>query len=402
MAKILLAWELGGGLGHIAKLALIGQELARRGHQVTAAVRDLVHADQVFQGTGIAYFQAPTKVSPCETRFNPPATFAHILHNCGFSAAAELRGMTSAWKALYEAIAPDIILADHSPTALLAARGTTAKTVQFGTGFCSPPDRDPLPQLRRSKTRTDQQLLADEDHVLQVVNKVLQSLGQHDIERISQLYADTDDNILTTFPELDHFGARENQRYWGPLPSNLGRAPLWPKGKGPRIFAYLKSFPALPAILNTLRQLGCPTILVTDGVDSALLQHYRADHLKLEESTVDADQAARECDFAILNAGHGMTATVLLAGTPSLQIPIYIEQYLLAKAVDRLGACLVAPSNNSSAVVSQLKTLLSSKAYLQKAQEFASRYQDFRPQTVVAQIADRLEQLTASNCKSLV
>ena len=402
MAKIVLAWELGGGLGHIAKLVLVGQELARRGHKVTAAVRDLVHADQVFQGTGIAYFQAPTKVSACKTRFNPPETFAHILHNCGFSTAAELRGMASAWKALYEALSPDIILADHSPTALLAARGASAKVVQFGTGFCSPPDRYPLPQLRRSKTRTDQQLLEDENHLLQVVNEVLQSFGQHHLQRVSQLYGDTDDNILTTFPELDHFGARENQRYWGPLPSNLGRAPLWPKGKGPKVLAYLKSFPALPAVLNALRQLGCPTILVTDGVDPALLQQFRADNLKVEESTVDADKVARECEFAILNAGHGMTATVLLAGKPSLQIPIYIEQYLLAKAVDRLGAALVAPSNNSSAVVSQLKALLSSTVYLGKAQEFASRYQDFRPQTVVSQIADRLEQLGASNCKGLL
>ena len=34
MARILLAWELGGGLGHVTRLEPLARELVRQGHDV--------------------------------------------------------------------------------------------------------------------------------------------------------------------------------------------------------------------------------------------------------------------------------------------------------------------------------------------------------------------------------
>ena len=41
MPTVLLAWELGGGLGHFMNLRPLAEGLRRRGHRVVAALRDL-------------------------------------------------------------------------------------------------------------------------------------------------------------------------------------------------------------------------------------------------------------------------------------------------------------------------------------------------------------------------
>ena len=46
MARILLTWELGGGLGHLMNLRPLAEGLTRRGHRVVAALRDLSSARQ--------------------------------------------------------------------------------------------------------------------------------------------------------------------------------------------------------------------------------------------------------------------------------------------------------------------------------------------------------------------
>ena len=44
MARILLAWELGGGLGHIVRFQRLIKELRNRGHAVSVALPYLQHA----------------------------------------------------------------------------------------------------------------------------------------------------------------------------------------------------------------------------------------------------------------------------------------------------------------------------------------------------------------------
>jgi UDP:flavonoid glycosyltransferase YjiC (YdhE family) len=62
MATILLTWELGGGMGHLANLAPLARGLAERGHRVTAALSDLSRAHRAFAGVPVAFFQAPHRL----------------------------------------------------------------------------------------------------------------------------------------------------------------------------------------------------------------------------------------------------------------------------------------------------------------------------------------------------
>src|SRR5215207_9183305 len=120
VATILLAWELGGGSGHLMQLMPIARSLARRGHRVHAALRDLSKAPAVFGPGVVRFLQAPYKSSPPRIEMRRPKTMAHIFHNTGFADVDELAALCEAWRGLFDLVRPDLILCDHSPTALLA------------------------------------------------------------------------------------------------------------------------------------------------------------------------------------------------------------------------------------------------------------------------------------------
>src|SRR4051794_14012883 len=118
MATVLMAWELGAGLGHLQRLRPGAEQLLRRGHRGYAAVRDLSRAGTVFRELDVKLLQAPQKLRPPPSEFKPPLTFPHILHNTGFADLIELAAMAGAWRNLLELVRPNVVLFDHSPTAL--------------------------------------------------------------------------------------------------------------------------------------------------------------------------------------------------------------------------------------------------------------------------------------------
>ena len=122
MVKVLFAWELGGGLGHLVPLAPIVAGLRERGHEVFLAARDLRRVDHVFGEFGVNYLQIPFSHGKRSTEIRPPRNFAQILNNCGFGDVAELRGLTAACRSMLDLIRPDLIVCDHAPGAFELSR----------------------------------------------------------------------------------------------------------------------------------------------------------------------------------------------------------------------------------------------------------------------------------------
>jgi UDP:flavonoid glycosyltransferase YjiC (YdhE family) len=374
MSRILFAWELGEGLGHVTNIRPVAIELAKLGHEVVVASRNVRTAAVVLDGTAIPYMQCPHQNWRLPRRNRPIVSYAHLLHTTGFGDAAGLTALVGAWRSLFEQTRPDLVVFDHSPTALLACRGTGIRRVTLGSGFFSPPDVMPLPRVRNDIAMSNEELVADERRVLETANTVLTSLSAPPLESLGRLYSEVELNMLTTYPELDHFGERPGQRYWGVHTDCPAAPPEWPPGEGSRIFAYLKPMPILNDLLMELGRLGNPCLVYGPWAESAAGGQFAVPNVRLTSKPVDIKRVAAECDLAILNGTHSTTAEMLGNGVPALHFPIFAEQALVARRATQLGAGILQAPGTAAAVRESLHRMLTDSTFRTAAADVAERW----------------------------
>lgn len=398
MATVMFAWQLGTGLGHLAQMLPLARGLAEAGHAVFLAARDLAGAPGMLGTTHVKLLQAPAKTQG-RLQFPDATNVAQLLGNLGFGDDGELSGLASAWRNLIHLVRPRLIVFDYSPAALLAARGLPVRRVLVGSGFCCPPDVRPLPAIRSLEgvSVDADRVLADEDRILDRANRVLRRWRVAPLQRLGQLFGEVDDCLLTTFPELDHFGPIPRVRYDGPINGTGGDPVTWPNAPADRskVFAYLKPARSLPAVLAALRDLGWPSVVFMTDRLQATWGRFACGTLRFTDRRPDIAKIAAGCDCAILNGTHGTTCDLLLSGKPTLQVPLTGEQELLAHAVARMGAGVVlrGPRVDAANVRAALSELVSSGAYAAMAKEFAARHATFDPRQQREDLLGRLRAL---------
>lgn len=395
MATILLTWELGAGTGHCVNLLPVAQHLSKQGHEVYLALRDLSLAHAVFGDLNVKILQAPYKPNKPDKPIPEAINYAHILHNIGFEKKEELSTLAQAWRNLYDCVKPDLIVFEHSPTALLASQGFNSKKVLLGTGFFTPPDTYPLPILRPWMNVDLKHLQQDEDRVLDNANHLLKGWRRPPLDRLGQLFAQVDENILLTFSELDHYQQRQEAKYWGHWSITGGGEPDWPAGEGPKVFGYLRPFKTLPYFLKLIRQLQIRAYFYVVGFSADMRRQFEGGNLKLADRRVDMVHIGRECDLAILNGNAGTTTSLLLAGKPSFQLPVHLEQTIFSKRIvdAQVGSgCFVGKPQQFKP---RLTSMLQQNCFASAAQNFADRYQRFTQEEVLKNVITRFDELLA-------
>lgn len=393
MANIFFAWEFGAGLGHLGKFLPLARILRERGHRVHWAVASASSAARLLDRENFTWLQAP--VSPERSRPGPPLSYSDILLRFGYADAADLLGLTVAWRELMQMAGADTVLADHAPTALLAARTLDLPVVLHSSGFCVPPLQSPTPSMRPWLSIPHEQLVAIEREALASINAVLDRFGQPPLDAVAQLFAVTE-NTLLGFPELDHYEHRGPARYWGNLPdAGVGDPPAWPDLPGKRLFAYLRRetrhVEAALAALQTLRQ---PSVVFFPGLDETWRTRFAAPHLVFVAAPLDLARCGAEADAAITYAGLSTTTRFLLTGKPLLLLPNHLEQFLMARRVEQMGAGLfVDPEKPPTDLPDKLRRVVFDPFFADNAQAFARKYAAFPQETVVANLVRRIEEI---------
>lgn len=372
MARILMCWELGAGYGHLAPLLSLARPLQTQGHTLMLAVRDLASAEAVLGASGIPFFQAPANFSPLRGTLH---SYPQILLHTAFHDLDELKSRTRAWRALYELLKPDILVCDHSPTALLAARDLRLRCVATGNGFVLPPDVTPLPELRHWEAAAPEELERHEAQTLDMANAVLKSLGAAPLARLGQLIGDAA-QALFTLKELDNYGSlRRDAGYWGVPPGPKGAVPRWPEGEGKRIFLYGQPFPSLPQVLADLDKSGHRSLVYIPKLTPEERQGLQSQRMHVADTLLDMTAVSRECDCAVMTNGHGTATAMLLAGKPVLILPQHLEMLLIGESVKAHGVGLVAPALNPEGIRTKLARLLEEESFSREARAVAERYQ---------------------------
>ncbi len=393
--SVFYGWEFGANLGHIGAFLPLARTLRDKGHVVHWAVASSTSAARILDKEGFSWLQAPT--CPEQARQGPPLTYADILLRFGYASASDLLGLTVAWRELMKLAGAQVVLTDHAPTALLAARTLDLPAVLFSSGFCVPPRQAPTPNMRPWIPLPTEQLAAIERPALASINAVLERFGKLPLGGIAQLFDVAEDTLLG-FPELDHYAERGPARYWGNLPdAGVGDPAPWPNMPGKRLFAYLRTeCRHYESALTALHALGQPTVVFFPAAPEALISRFSAPHLVFVQSPVDLARTGREADAAITYASLSTTTRFLLAGKPTLLLPGHLEQFLMAKRVEQMGAgLLIDPEKPPTELQQQLQKVVFDPFFAGNAQAFARKYAAFPQEVVVANLVRRIEELAA-------
>jgi UDP:flavonoid glycosyltransferase YjiC (YdhE family) len=95
----------------------LARELRQAGHEVHWAVTQPAAVGDFLAKDGFTWLAAPSTAEA--SRPGPPLTYADILLRYGYAESKALLGLVGAWRELMRLTGARLVLADHSPTALL-------------------------------------------------------------------------------------------------------------------------------------------------------------------------------------------------------------------------------------------------------------------------------------------
>jgi hypothetical protein len=349
VARILLCWELGADYQHLLSLQAIARFYQVKGYEVWVAGRDVTKLKRLFSDVKINVVQAPFSDSAAELGLekSAPRSYADFLRRCGFHHADALTGLVSAWRTLFAFIQPNLLLCDHAPVALLAARdlsvaGRAVTKVAVGMPFSVPDDNRPAGVFFAGDLAKND-IVRYEDDLVKVINKVCIEFSIPRINNLADLFSDLEKCIFQTYSELDHYGYRSaDQRYKtsyvGTAVPDFSEPAVFPHFKGPKIYCHVKGSAETPVLLKTLQAIECSAIVLADGIPESIINAHQSKHISYVDKPVSMRDVLEKSTFAILNGGINSVSLFMKAGIPIGLFPLHIEQFLMAKRVEALNA----------------------------------------------------------------
>lgn len=334
MARILIGWDLGGGLGHIVNLVMVGKALAARGHEPVLAVRDPVAVWSMTRDSGLRVVAAPAS----RVRMSLPVgsafrarSLVDILCVHGMANPELLEPQVRAWRDLIDLVDPALVIGEFAPTLCLAAAGRVP-SISFGIGFtvpCLAPDGS-FPVLNPAGTT-----LLPATALVESVSRVLGQLGVAvPANPLAALLGDAQLNVATDL--VDPY--REVRAPGSPGPLWRLPAAAVPLPASPFCLVYLPAeHPGIREIVAGLAGLRVPGIAFVRGADKALRAELGRCGLEVSDRPFDIEEVLPRVSVVFHHAGAGLVERCLAWGRPQVVSPQVLEQELIGNALLRLG-----------------------------------------------------------------
>jgi hypothetical protein len=342
MSRILYAWEVGDHHGHVVPYLPLLQALRARGHEVSVAARDTGEIARKVHAAGLTLAQAPVCLRTFGGIAGDSIDYAEILQHHGYAHAPTLLGLALGWRGLFDAVRPDLVIANNAPLALWTAQRRHIRRIRLGSGFNCPPLEAPMPELRPGQGDTRARREATDAHIVATVNAVAAQIGDAPIANVRDLF-DGCETWLFTLPELDHYGARPGAPYLGLPAFTPARVDATVPG-APQVFAYVRmDHPHTELLLAALAKLDRPAVVCCPDIDDGRLARFASPRVRISREPLDAREALAHARVVVNHGGHNLTAESLLSGVPVLCLPGHLEQDLVALNVERIGVGLRVP-----------------------------------------------------------
>ncbi len=350
--RVVCVWEMGGNLGHLTNLKLFVDAALERGLQVSLVVRQLQHVATVFPNYTVDLWQAPHLNLPYDGNAGPMVSYTDMVLSQAFASRDQLSTLLKAWDNIFSRLKPDLVIFDHAPTALIASVGQPWEKWAVGSGFLIPrsdvpyfgvfPDVPKNPQNSRRLQEVEQKALG-------LINDALRKRGLTSWNSLSLWFEQCDLQLLTSFPEADHFGARESGHYLGVDATTGGREPAWGSPSAdsrPRVFVYVNEFEGFYRLLDALCETA-DVIVYCKNANSKRIRSYEK-RATISSNPFDMFSLLNSADYFVTNGNHSTCANALQSGIGQMVIPLQREQMLMGVRVKQAGRGLLVRPNLES------------------------------------------------------
>jgi UDP:flavonoid glycosyltransferase YjiC (YdhE family) len=313
--RALIAWEIGGGRGHVVHLTTVAAALRWRGFVCSAY---LVHMGQASEIAAHCEFVREGPYYPYREpneQLNPSSRYGDWLGLHHFGDAQVLRTAIENWRRLIDEHKPTVVVAEQAPGAILAARSLGVPVVHVGVPVTTPPPQMTSfpPYLPDDGTPA----LYDERFLLEAMNEAITHYGLAPLSALPALYT-ADDEVVATLDLLDRYAE------WRASPRVAPVVGEWNE-PGERLreeaFIYLSTWDRFdPIILTAIATIDIPKRVVIAGNAKLAVDLMRWQRTTVADKPLPPAEIARHARVLVHAGNHGMCCLGLRAGLPQVTL----------------------------------------------------------------------------------
>ncbi|HYD67262.1 nucleotide disphospho-sugar-binding domain-containing protein [Azospirillum sp.] len=400
MARVLLAWEFGAGLGHLNRLIAVGRRLAEAGHAITVAVPRRAATAPIVErslpGTTVLEGWSWHVADAATARRVPTHSFADVIWLFGYYKEDALAAAAERWRAVLAEVKPDLVIADFAPTLALVA-GADLPRVVLGNGYTVPPPGRPLPPLRPWARAVPKESAAHERQLLDLANRLRRRYGQAPLRHFADLFSGPR-TFVCTIPEFDPYGAHRQEPTFTPfnVPRIAAGPPVEARGDQPIALYLPANHPHLRDAFAAVADCNLLCHAYVSGMAPEVVAKHAPPNMAVHRKPLDLGTLLPKARALIHHAGLATAYAGLQAGVPQLVLPANLEHAITARGLEGFEAALsvLSAPGTPGAVEGALRRLLGERA-LWDAAGAAARAVGARP------VVDSLAAVVAG-CRDLL